>query len=360
MKERILWVDIFKGLVIFFVVAGHANSPLSGFFYLFHVGAFFFISGFTTGFEKQKFLDFSLKRIRSLLIPYFFTNAGFLILLAGISFAGIGGLFSRDPLPPARLPMAILQLVASAQTPEIGGATWFLLVLLAASILSWGLLFLSGLARQFGERAESILVLLVMGLALYGGTVLVERGLTSRFLLDLTPYAAFFMLAGYLCRRHGVFDGAIDPAWAVPISLFFSVFLVWFRWSGVNWPPRSFESFPFPNLFGAAAGIYLSFFVSERAARVPALARILSVAGRQSLAILGFHFIFLQLSYLGLWLLGVVPKEQVQRLSLPDRVFLAFPLAAAATVASAGVGVLLERWPFTRWAFLGRPFRSGS
>ena len=50
-KRRIVWVDWMKALLIFFVVVGHtkiesSGSNLTSFIYLFHVPAFFFISGF--------------------------------------------------------------------------------------------------------------------------------------------------------------------------------------------------------------------------------------------------------------------------------------------------------------------------
>lgn len=44
-SERLLWVDILKGLLILSVVIGHATGKYNRYIYQFHIAAFFMASG---------------------------------------------------------------------------------------------------------------------------------------------------------------------------------------------------------------------------------------------------------------------------------------------------------------------------
>lgn len=89
-KNRLVWVDVFKGFLIFLVVFGHAvqgidsNQSLStnqyynsisltkSIIYSFHMGAFFFAGGL---FSKNLYVKldkkYFLKKVKRLVIPYF-------------------------------------------------------------------------------------------------------------------------------------------------------------------------------------------------------------------------------------------------------------------------------------------------
>ena len=74
---RTEWIDILKGLAIFFVVLGHMpytneSSILKTWIYSFHMPLFFVLSGFTAGIslKHSSLLDFFKKRSRSVLLPY--------------------------------------------------------------------------------------------------------------------------------------------------------------------------------------------------------------------------------------------------------------------------------------------------
>lgn len=84
--KRIRWIDVAKGLCMFFIVLGHVckanyrTDPLRIFCYSFNAQAFFFLSGYTfmgvTTLTKGKFLNINvrayiLKWIDRVLYPYF-------------------------------------------------------------------------------------------------------------------------------------------------------------------------------------------------------------------------------------------------------------------------------------------------
>lgn len=72
-SQRDVSFDVTKALCIIFVVYGHVASE--GFFrdfvYLFHVGVFFFISGYFLHFkENTSFFSFAVKKLKGLYLPY--------------------------------------------------------------------------------------------------------------------------------------------------------------------------------------------------------------------------------------------------------------------------------------------------
>ena len=71
-KQRVEWIDTYKVLAIILVVLGHATPRFDKEIYQFHVGAFFFISGYVSGIKKKRFDDVIINKIFTLFIPYTF------------------------------------------------------------------------------------------------------------------------------------------------------------------------------------------------------------------------------------------------------------------------------------------------
>lgn len=78
--KRIGWIDTAKGIGLLLVILGHLHIPyVSTWIYTFHIPLFFFLSGCVFSGEKYSFKEFCLKRIKSLVVPYF--CLGFVIYL---------------------------------------------------------------------------------------------------------------------------------------------------------------------------------------------------------------------------------------------------------------------------------------
>ena len=73
-KKRIKWIDFARGLAILFVVLGHTLSggDVQTYVYSFHIPFFFLLSGMVYHDDKLSFKDFTIKKAKQLLIPYFF------------------------------------------------------------------------------------------------------------------------------------------------------------------------------------------------------------------------------------------------------------------------------------------------
>lgn len=78
--RHIVWIDWMKALLILFVVLGHSGSVLSGAIYLFHVPAFFFISGYLCDYSKPN--QGTLNHNRYLIFAILIYNIVFIIINA--------------------------------------------------------------------------------------------------------------------------------------------------------------------------------------------------------------------------------------------------------------------------------------
>ena len=84
-KNRIEWVDAAKGLGLILVVLGHLKFPyLSTWIYTFHIPLFFFLSGFVFSGQKYSFKQYLLKKIKTLVIPYFALGLVIYLVWCGI------------------------------------------------------------------------------------------------------------------------------------------------------------------------------------------------------------------------------------------------------------------------------------
>lgn len=80
LDNRIEWIDTAKGIGLLLVMLGHLHVPyMSTWIYTFHMPLFFFLSGVVFSGSKYSFKEFCIKRIKSLVVPYF--CLGFVIYL---------------------------------------------------------------------------------------------------------------------------------------------------------------------------------------------------------------------------------------------------------------------------------------
>jgi fucose 4-O-acetylase-like acetyltransferase len=71
-NKRIEWIDTAKGIGLLLVMIGHLHVPyITTWIYFFHMPLFFFLSGVVFSEQKYNFKDFLIRRVKSLVIPYF-------------------------------------------------------------------------------------------------------------------------------------------------------------------------------------------------------------------------------------------------------------------------------------------------
>ena len=138
MKERLEWVDIAKGISMLCIIAGHLGSKsVDRIVFTFHVPIFFLISGYFIS-RKDSFKEYSLKRIRGLVVPYLFTS--FLLMIAKIPFGMMKGRGLQIFTDMGEVFVQALYGSGSNSNKTFFdisqiGAIWFLLALLWALLL---------------------------------------------------------------------------------------------------------------------------------------------------------------------------------------------------------------------------------
>ena len=104
MAMRIVWLDSLKGLGIFLVIFGHLlpASVLTQYVYAFHVPLFFVVSGYLFDRRRYGFRQLVLRRLRTLIVPYFvFATVSFLFWFVVVRGLSVGGrALEANPLKP--------------------------------------------------------------------------------------------------------------------------------------------------------------------------------------------------------------------------------------------------------------------
>ena len=195
--NRIHWVDIYKGLAIILMILGHTSSPINNYIYLFHMSAFFFISGYTTNFEKYTFTQYLNKKFVSLIVPYLSINIIYFIFHYILELLKIST-FIYDPSTDLKLsPIRIINYLTSfTSTDPLGGATWFLVTLFEVSIFCF---VLTKIVKKISPKHFKLIGAVVISLGLilaYKLSYSQSTPVIINYNFDLIPISAFFFLLG--------------------------------------------------------------------------------------------------------------------------------------------------------------------
>lgn len=115
------------------MVVGHATVRFNGYIYQFHMAAFFFVSGCTARLERKSFVEVTVGRFFTLLLPLVVFIAGGMVLLKLLSFTPYQ-LFNM-PFLGIRNTFRIW-LKSGDLYIQFLGATWFLVVLFEVFVFS--------------------------------------------------------------------------------------------------------------------------------------------------------------------------------------------------------------------------------
>ncbi len=138
--ERIVWIDVLKGMAILLVVLSHTAIPEieNEAVYLFHMPLFFWLSGLLYRPEKYPTLgQLVRKRSRSLLVPYFwFATVSYVVWFFVARYFGRDADEHLNPLVPI-----VGTLYSIGDKPWLVHNTplWFLTCLFVVELLYWEL-----------------------------------------------------------------------------------------------------------------------------------------------------------------------------------------------------------------------------
>lgn len=182
LSNRIQWIDTAKGLGLLCVILGHLKIPyLSTWIYTFHMPLFFFLSGLVFSGGKYHVREFVIRRIKSLVLPYF-TLGGVIFLFFCLIY-----LIRSEPIE------AYGQMLRNFLVQEHFWTVWFLACLFLTEMLYYIIHRLCG-SRPAVSSMVSV-ALCIFGFLRY------RLGWGSLpWNLDVALIAQFFFHIGFLLR----------------------------------------------------------------------------------------------------------------------------------------------------------------
>ena len=259
-------INLLKALAILLVVSGHLEFSIFGMFppYSFQLALFFFISGMLF---KEKYIDnvreYFVKRIKSLLVPYFIYEAFYLVIT--LLLAKCSGTFLGDA--PSFKSFFITPFLNGHQL-LLCAPLWFVPQLFMTLIM---FLYLMRVLRNISDKYGKLLFFSILG---FGAIPLfkIAGNSTVSLLIMRLMFSLFFVYLGYFYVKY-IKDNynIFTPRWLGSIILFqsflwlfnrdfspehgigLSYVLVWGR----------FDNQIIVPVFTALTGIWVSLFTIE-------------------------------------------------------------------------------------------------
>jgi len=316
--ERTVWIDVCKGLCIVLVVYGHISGGLAAagtlaadsmwmklrdWVYLFHMPAFFVLSGiFAPRLSQLSVRGFLAGRLRTIFYPY----AIWTVIIVASQFAMI-----RFVNNPPELSRALYFLVE-----PYGYGLWFLYSLFLISVIFYSL------ARW--RVSPLIMVFLAATLSL-----LASRDFFGGWPIFNTAMNFFIFYATAACAREKIFKLFSQKNWLVPLlagsGLLLAMTLFYLTGFGATW---------LFNLLLAGLGITGVVCLAKGLAQT-FVSRFWAFLGVFSLEI-----------YLGHPLWGTIARMLLIHARITSPVVLVFGGVVVVIVGSLLVGVLCRAWNF--------------
>lgn len=255
-KTRIEWIDIAKGIGIVLVSFGHVRNGdgrsvwlpaldmLISAIYLFHMPLFYFLGGLTFG-MRGGFRAFLVRKIKTLLVPYYVFSLYFLAKpIAILVMPSMGSIFQSSH--NYNLTCYFVNVLV------MGGGLWFLMAFFVSEIMMYGLV-------RIVKNNYTMLTIAGIALILFSYTINCFVGkLSLPFQLWKGVEITGFMALGYVFREKlKVLNRRKSAVYAV-VGLIILCVLAWMVLSGrVSVPVRWIMS-----LLTALTGTFTFIFFS--------------------------------------------------------------------------------------------------
>lgn len=240
-KSRENDLDIAKGIGIILVVWAHAQGPFSSYIVQFHMPFFFFISGMLYRNQKRSIKEYTINKVKSLLIPFWFWN----LLLFPFSYL-IDYWNNWSILSCAK---QLGGIIFTLTKTSFLGATWFLPALFEVSV------FLHVLLKIIKIK-NSKLTDYIIG---FLGIAVCFVGIQYNFPYNLsrTMICFLFYISGYLYQKY--MRDRINPIIKNIMPICFFVLFVFF--ASNNYAKMGNNEYKNKLLFIVGAYFAISFFL---------------------------------------------------------------------------------------------------
>ena len=284
-SERYKYIDYAKALLILLVVLGHSGFPFTSFIYLFHMAAFFMISGFLYKSDDGNLFYNVIKRIRTLYLPFIMYNFIFLVLYnkfidlriynSSATKYNLGDLFYR-----------VIDIMTFGSYGEnLLGAFWYIVVLFEVTII-YALINAISLKSRRREYITLFLVMLIYALGiislLYG--IHLPRNLNT---------ATFVLPLFYLGNTFAKYEDKVPMKRIVFIGSLI-LLIIMNRIGKINIGQNIYTN-QFFYLVSSISGFYMVIYISKVLASKFDMA-VVGYIGRNTFVILAYHFLSFKLA----------------------------------------------------------------
>lgn len=307
LAERNTCIDVMKALLIIAMVIGHSTSPWITYIYLFHMPAFFVLSGYTYQGARYKVGQYIQKKFLTVLVPAVAINFGYIIFYTLMQETDKYAFICSGE--PVALWSRVRDFLLYWSTPDLGGATWFLPVLFEVECII-------KILDSIVKKARKLFLPCILGIGI-GGYWLAVYIVGVPYFIDLAMIGCLYYGIGILIQKTRLWlqiDAKVMGPIAVVSTLFFGRFYFYGRLP-MNWPTRDFAN-PFIQLWSCFGAFYLVWNIAKYL-DVSFAAPLLRWIGRHTYCILITHFaVFRVLFWIGVCL-EKISITQMQHLT-PD------------------------------------------
>lgn len=177
--SRIKWVDIFRGILIIFVILSHQKGTPSiyyTFFNTFFLTGFFFVSGYL--YKDRSLKEFIINRVFSLLIPWILLSIIEILVNRGLMVSIINDINNlKEPITNIIMGLSI----------------WFLPCLFVTELY---FIIITKIIKKENIRLIILILLSIVGL------VIMTPGVKCFFHYDVALFMLLFYTIGYIYRKY--------------------------------------------------------------------------------------------------------------------------------------------------------------
>lgn len=342
MKKRIKELDIIKALCIIFMVIGHTSWEYMGILLLFHMAVFFMVSGYLFREENavsiKKIVDFIIKRIKRLYIPWVIAHSIYLIctnLFFRLGFLTDDPAFLKhslmrnyfgltEPLTISKFFIEEIKILLMGGGTQFGGSLWFLRALLLVEITYAVIVFLANKIHK-AVLPMSVLILFALG-RFFSQISFGQLDLIRIVLLQICiPTSAYYM--GVLCRKYA---DRLELVYSKAGTFICTVLLLMLQSIGIH---NDMSNGTMTSVWGyfvaTIAGFVFCMGIAKIIQRSVSISKVMVYIGQNTMPILILHLLsFKLITYIQIIL-------YMERLDLPE-----FSMASFPTLLNTGV------WPF--------------
>lgn len=344
-KPRLEWVDLYKFFGIMLVVLGHTTPLFNAWIYQFHMAAFFFISGYTSSSQNKSFGKLLIQKFYSYILPIF--SIFFIFMAVNYLFYQLNIYDFMVGYPWVGLRESVKQLFLYGNNYTYWmGATWFIVALFGIELLNKVFLVITD-NRQY--EAYYLLSFLVFIFAYY----YVNSDFRRNILFLQIPQiliGQFFFCSGVIAKKTDIFTKLSSKQHVKWIVMGFTIGIMQVikaaNWGTVDYPPNSYMT-PIRHIICGYNGILFCFSFSSILGSLPKAAKsALLYIGKNTMGIVVFHFFFMKVSRLILYVLRIIPYEAAIPFIPSGENYSWIFNTVFSMAASVGLWVLLLKIPF--------------